>query len=83
MRCREEAEDESNDDSPPNIHGGKVVRGGHRRQAQRLDARAILMAVSRSSALPIVGLIPPVLTKPFHRDGWVYEEKYDGWRMIA
>jgi len=23
------------------------------------------------------------LPKPFHRDGWVYEEKYDGWRMVA
>jgi bifunctional non-homologous end joining protein LigD len=21
--------------------------------------------------------------KPFHRAGWVYEEKYDGWRMVA
>jgi bifunctional non-homologous end joining protein LigD len=21
--------------------------------------------------------------QPFHRDGWVYEEKYDGWRMVA
>ena len=20
---------------------------------------------------------------PFHREGWVYEEKYDGWRVIA
>jgi ATP-dependent DNA ligase len=20
---------------------------------------------------------------PFHRDGWVYEEKVDGWRMLA
>jgi hypothetical protein len=20
---------------------------------------------------------------PVHRDGWVYEEKYDGWRMLA
>ena len=19
---------------------------------------------------------------PFHREGWVYEEKYDGWRMV-
>jgi ATP-dependent DNA ligase len=25
----------------------------------------------------------PTLAKPFHRTGWVYEEKYDGWRMIA
>lgn len=21
--------------------------------------------------------------QPFHRDGWVYEEKYDGWRIVA
>jgi len=25
----------------------------------------------------------PTLTKPFHRPGWVYEEKVDGWRMVA
>jgi len=25
----------------------------------------------------------PTLGKPFHRPGWMYEEKYDGWRMIA
>ena len=25
----------------------------------------------------------PSLGKPFHRPGWVYEEKYDGWRMLA
>jgi len=23
------------------------------------------------------------LPGPFHRPGWVYEEKYDGWRMVA
>src|SRR5262249_60984932 len=23
------------------------------------------------------------LARPFHRPGWVYEEKYDGWRMLA
>jgi bifunctional non-homologous end joining protein LigD len=21
--------------------------------------------------------------QPFHRDGWIYEEKIDGWRMLA
>ncbi|MGH7399379.1 MAG: hypothetical protein ACRELW_17790, partial [Candidatus Rokuibacteriota bacterium] len=21
--------------------------------------------------------------QPFHRDDWIYEEKYDGWRMVA
>src|SRR5262249_824051 len=28
-------------------------------------------------------VIHHVLAKPFHRDGYVYEEKYDGWRMVA
>jgi bifunctional non-homologous end joining protein LigD len=23
------------------------------------------------------------VARPFHRDGWVYEEKVDGWRMVA
>jgi bifunctional non-homologous end joining protein LigD len=23
------------------------------------------------------------LPRPFHREDWVYEEKYDGWRMVA
>jgi ATP dependent DNA ligase domain len=26
---------------------------------------------------------PTLVREPFHRDGWVFEEKYDGWRMIA
>jgi bifunctional non-homologous end joining protein LigD len=23
------------------------------------------------------------LPRPFHREGWIYEEKYDGWRVVA
>jgi bifunctional non-homologous end joining protein LigD len=26
---------------------------------------------------------PTLVAKPFHREGWVYEEKVDGWRMLA
>jgi len=26
---------------------------------------------------------PTLVREPFHRDGWVYEEKYDGWRIVA
>ncbi len=26
---------------------------------------------------------PTLVAQPFHRAGWVYEEKYDGWRMVA
>jgi bifunctional non-homologous end joining protein LigD len=34
--------------------------------------------------LPTVSLMQPTLVStPFHREGWVYEEKYDGWRMVA
>jgi len=28
-------------------------------------------------------LLHPSLVAPFHRPGWVYEEKVDGWRMVA
>jgi hypothetical protein len=26
---------------------------------------------------------PTLVAQPFHRDGWVYDEKYDGWRLVA
>jgi ATP-dependent DNA ligase len=26
---------------------------------------------------------PTLVREPFHRDGWVYEEKVDGWRMLV
>jgi bifunctional non-homologous end joining protein LigD len=35
------------------------------------------------SSLPVVTPMAPTLAKPFHRPGWVYEEKYDGWRMVG
>jgi bifunctional non-homologous end joining protein LigD len=28
-------------------------------------------------------MAPTLVRPPFHRDGWVYEEKIDGWRMLA
>ena len=28
-------------------------------------------------------MIPTLVPKPFHRNGWVYEEKVDGYRMLA
>jgi bifunctional non-homologous end joining protein LigD len=28
-------------------------------------------------------MIPTQVSEPFHRDGWVYEEKVDGWRILA
>jgi hypothetical protein len=26
---------------------------------------------------------PTLVREPFHRDGWVYEEKADGWLILA
>ena len=36
-------------------------------------------------ALPsdIALMHPTLIARPFHREGWVYEEKYDGWRILA
>jgi bifunctional non-homologous end joining protein LigD len=28
-------------------------------------------------------MIPTLVCEPFHREGWVYEEKVDGWRILA
>jgi bifunctional non-homologous end joining protein LigD len=28
-------------------------------------------------------MAPTLAREPFHRDGWMYEEKIDGWRMLA
>jgi bifunctional non-homologous end joining protein LigD len=28
-------------------------------------------------------MAPTLVREPFHRDGWFYEEKVDGWRMLA
>ncbi len=28
-------------------------------------------------------MLATLAPKPFHRDGWVYEQKVDGWRMLA
>jgi bifunctional non-homologous end joining protein LigD len=32
---------------------------------------------------PLVSIAPTLARPPFYRDGWVYEEKVDGWRMLA
>lgn len=33
--------------------------------------------------LPRIAPAIPTLVAPFHRPGWVYEEKIDGWRIVA
>jgi bifunctional non-homologous end joining protein LigD len=31
----------------------------------------------------VVPMQPTLVREPFSRDGWVYEEKVDGWRILA
>jgi len=53
-----------------------------RRTAGR--TRSITHALVAPSSLPTVDLMHPTqIAKPFHRAGWIYEEKLDGWRMVA
>jgi hypothetical protein len=28
-------------------------------------------------------MAPTLVARPFHHEGWVYEEKVDGWLMLA
>jgi bifunctional non-homologous end joining protein LigD len=30
-----------------------------------------------------VPMVPTLVREPFHRPGWIYEEKVDGWRILA
>jgi bifunctional non-homologous end joining protein LigD len=57
------------------VHRADVVP----RFAGLLAYRAILaLVVSRVTCMQ-----PTLVREPFHRPGWVYEEKVDGWRMVA
>src|SRR6266550_1419968 len=47
-----------------------------------LDGCAILVPVV-VVPLPLIPMAPTLARPPFHRDAWVYEEKVDGWRILA
>ena len=32
---------------------------------------------------PVTLTHPTLVARPFHHEGWIYEEKYDGWRLVA
>ena len=54
-------------------HGGPVPVWFARRRPG-IDVASILSAV-----LPVTPMLATPLAEPFHRPGWVYQEKYDGW----
>jgi len=32
---------------------------------------------------PVTLTHPTLVARPFRREGWIYEEKYDGWRLVG
>src|SRR2546425_7086046 len=55
------------------------VEEGERADAYRpLTGVVLAFCVGGGVVLPDVEPIIPTLAQPFHRSGWVYEEKYDG-----
>jgi ATP dependent DNA ligase-like protein len=35
------------------------------------------------AGLPVTLMQPTLVAPSFHREGWIYEEKYDGWRLVG
>jgi ATP-dependent DNA ligase len=33
--------------------------------------------------LPVTLMHPTLVARPFQREGWIYEERYDGWRHVG
>jgi bifunctional non-homologous end joining protein LigD len=44
----------------------------------RLDSRTMNSVIPQYSPMA-----PTLVREPFHRVGWIYEEKVDGWRIVA
>jgi ATP-dependent DNA ligase len=54
---------------------------GVARALRSVAASAIVGGVALPTSLR--PMQPELAPEPFHRPGWVYEEKYDGWRIVA
>lgn len=48
-----------------------------------VDPHRTMRRVGRTPPLFPALMHPTLLPRPFHHDGWVYEEKIDGYRMVA
>ena len=71
--------------------GGRASYGGPADAASDLKCRgAGQPCLGRLIDCPFVTRVraiqpmrPTLMREPFHREGWVYEEKYDGFRMLS
>src|SRR5262245_32278384 len=60
----------------------KPVRGSGDPVAGGAD-RCMVGSEALGSAPDVGSMIPTLVPEPLHRPGWVYEEKVDGYRMLA
>jgi bifunctional non-homologous end joining protein LigD len=49
----------------------------------QIDPHRKIKCVGRQPLLVPALMHPTLIPRPFHREGWVYEEKVDGYRMVA
>src|SRR5262245_16372656 len=86
--CSTRPADGLHTDGPPEEQRNPASRRSAHSLTRRVSSRgATHPAYTDSMASPDIPPIdlmhPTLVTRPFHRSGWVYEEKYDGWRMLV
>src|SRR5712664_1852110 len=52
-------------------------------RVRSVDPARKIRRVGRQPLLVPALMHPTLLPRPFHHDGWVYEEKIDGYRMVV
>src|SRR6202040_810452 len=50
----------------------------------RAPLRVLAMASDKARiSFRVTPMLATLVRKPFHKPGWIYEEKYDGYRILA
>src|SRR5882672_6769256 len=63
------------------VCGLRFLSGGP--AARQVDPQRRITSVGRQPLLVPALMHTKLLPRPFHHDGWVYEEKVDGYRMAV
>ena len=71
LRSTRSVRSATNLEAVPGPRGDSVMTGG----------RALERGTSWTPR--VIQPMRPTPAAPFHRPGWIYEEKYDGWRVLA
>ena len=64
-------------------HAAPAGAGARRRPAPRRSPHRPDVAARRACPSRVAPMLATLVDAPFHRPGWVWEEKYDGIRLVA